>query len=80
VNDLIQLEVTDRYVFSPYAESTDPKLMKLVERYLIERSRLKHAGVRLKDHPPLLAKTLGMSINDVISLIEYVEIVYSSIL
>ena len=72
-NDLVKLEVSPFVGLQGPMKVSDPKIAPLVEKFLIERQRLRNANIPYAQQLSLIAVAMRMSKNDVAKIQQLVE-------
>ncbi len=76
INDLANIEAKGTVMADGFSEMNDAKLLALGEKYMIARQELRNANVLEREHLPLIAKKLQLSIEDAEKVKEYVESIF----
>ena len=73
---VLQLETSGVGAVCGLSELSDEKLIHLMERYMVERQRLRNNGVHGSKHQEELATVLGLSLADAMTLEEQVNYMF----
>jgi hypothetical protein len=73
-NDLVSLETQMGMIVGEGMNSlADPKILVLIDKYIYERQKLRNAGISEREQLSLIAKGMGMEIQDVSKIKELIE-------
>jgi hypothetical protein len=73
VSDLMGLESQSRVLMAGVEGMTETALFEMVEKYMIERGKLRIAGIPEKEQLPAIAEALELSMGDARKLRDYVD-------